>query len=91
VAYRRGRLRSRRALAQLGLPQGEIPIALVFFNLGVEIGQLMFVALFLGLRWAARPLKIVWPRWSESLPAYIIGTIAAFWFIERTSGLFAII
>jgi hypothetical protein len=78
------------ALTQLGLPQSEIPLALLFFNVGVEIGQLMFVGVFLALGWALRQLQVTWPRWSEAVPAYAIGTIAAFWFIERTSGLFAI-
>jgi hydrogenase/urease accessory protein HupE len=71
------------ALTQLGLPPGEIPQALLFFNLGVEIGQLIFVATFLALAWALRKLQVAWPRWSEPLPAYAIGTVAAFWFIER--------
>jgi hypothetical protein len=78
------------ALTQLGLPQSEIPLALLFFNVGVEIGQLMFVGVFLALGWALRQLQVTWPRWSESVPAYAIGTIAAFWLIERTSGMFAI-
>jgi HupE / UreJ protein len=73
------------ALSQLGLPPGDIPLALLFFNIGVEIGQLMFVATFLALAWALRALQVAWPRWSEPLPAYAIGTVAAFWFIERTS------
>ena len=78
------------ALTQLGLPPGEIPLALLFFNVGVEIGQLMFVGVFLALAWALRQLQVSWPRWAAPLPAYAIGTIAAFWLIERTSGFFAI-
>jgi HupE / UreJ protein len=78
------------ALTQLGLPPGEVPLALLFFNVGVEIDQLMFVAVVLALGWALRQLQVRWPRWAEPLPAYAIGTIAAFWLIERTSGLFAI-
>ena len=78
------------ALAELGLPPGEIPLALLFFNVGVEIGQLMFVSSFLALTWALRQLQVTWPRWSEPLPAYAIGTVAAFWFIERTSAMVAI-
>ena len=73
------------ALSQLGLPPGEVPQALLFFNVGVEIGQLMFVPTFLALVWALRALQVSWPRWSEPLPAYAIGTVAAFWFIERAS------
>ena len=78
------------ALTQLGRPPGEVPLALLFFNIGVEIGQLLFVALVLALGWALRQLQVSWPRWAASLPAYAIGTLAAFWFIERTSGLLAI-
>ena len=78
------------ALSQLGLPASEISIALLFFNLGVEIGQLMFVAVVLALAWALGQLRVRWPRWAQPLPAYAIGTIAAFWFIERTSGLFGV-
>jgi HupE / UreJ protein len=77
------------ALTQLGLPPDEIPLALLFFNVGVEVGQLMFVATFLALAWALRQLQVSWPRWAEPLPAYAIGTVAAFWFIERTSAIVA--
>jgi hypothetical protein len=78
------------ALTELGLAPREIPLVLLFFNLGVEIGQLMFVAAFLALAWALRQLQVSWPRWTAPLPAYAIGTIAAFWFIERTSGFLVI-
>jgi hypothetical protein len=78
------------ALTALGLTPGEIPVALLFFNLGVEIGQLMFVAACLALAWALRQLQVSSPRWAAPLPAYAIGTIAAFWFIERMNGFWAI-
>jgi HupE / UreJ protein len=71
------------ALAEIGLPAGEIPLALLFFNLGVEIGQLMFIGAVLSLRWAAQRLEVAWPAWAEPLPAYAIGTVASFWLIER--------
>jgi len=71
------------ALADIGLPAAEVPVALLFFNLGVEIGQLLFVAAVLSLRWAVRTLQLGWPRWAEALPAYAIGTIASFWFMQR--------
>jgi hypothetical protein len=74
------------ALTQLGLPPREIPLALLFFNVGVEVGQLMFVATFLVLAWALRQLRVSLPHPAAPLPAYAIGTLAAFWFIERTSG-----
>jgi hypothetical protein len=75
------------ALAAVGLPAAEVPVALLFFNLGVEAGQLLFVAAVLGLRVALERLPIRWPAWAEPLPAYAIGTIASFWFMERLAAL----
>ncbi len=72
------------ALGQVGLPAAEIPLALLFFNVGVEVGQLVFVAVCLSLVWTFRRLEVAWPSRLEPLPAYLIGTLAAFWFIERT-------
>ena len=74
------------ALVQVGLPQTEIPTALLFFNVGVELGQLMFVAVVLGLIWASLKIKISWPEWVKWVPPYAIGSIAAFWLIERIVG-----
>ena len=71
------------ALTALGLPQGEIPLALLFFNVGVEVGQVTFVLLVLAMLWSYRRLEVVWPSWSEPLPAYGIGAMGAFWFITR--------
>jgi hypothetical protein len=71
------------ALTGLGLPAAEIPIALLFFNVGVEIGQLMFVIFFLAMGWAFHTLQVKWPQWSQLLPVYSIGTIAMVWFIGR--------
>jgi hydrogenase/urease accessory protein HupE len=71
------------ALTGLGLPPDDIPIALLFFNVGVEIGQLMFVAFFLVMGWAFRTLEVKWPSWGEAVPAYAIGTVAMYWFIGR--------
>ena len=72
------------ALTEVGLPQTEIPLALLFFNLGVEAGQLMFVAGVLAVTWMISKMKFRWPVWAEQVPAYGIGSLAAFWFIERT-------
>ncbi len=72
-------------LAQLGLPKGEIPAALLLFNVGVEIGQLAFVLLILLLERAFRLLEIHWPRLVERLPGYIVGTLGAFWTIQRVA------
>lgn len=72
-------------LAALGLPHAEIAPALLLFNIGVEIGQLAFVLLVVGLERAFHILKINWPRWVEMLPAYTLGTLGAFWTIQRIS------
>ena len=43
------------ALSEIGLPQGDIPLALLFFNVGVEVGQLLFIAAVLGVHRADAP------------------------------------
>lgn len=70
-------------LVRLGLPQGEIPVALLAFNCGVEMGQLMFVAGVLLLERAFRLMEIRWPRPLQYAPAYVLGTSAAYWTIDR--------
>jgi hydrogenase/urease accessory protein HupE len=72
------------ALAEVGLPAAEIPLALFSFNAGIELGQLAFVAVVLAAAAALKRLAPVWPRWSQAVPAYGIGALAAFWFLERT-------
>jgi hydrogenase/urease accessory protein HupE len=72
-------------LAALGLPQGEIPLALLLFNVGVEIGQLAFVILVLLLERSFRILAIHWPQIVERLPGYAVGTLGAFWTIQRVA------
>ncbi len=76
------------ALSQVGLPANEIPLALLLFNVGVEIGQLMFIAAVLVVLAVVRQLKIRWPMWIQPVPAYAIGSIAAFWFIGRVVAFF---
>jgi len=71
-------------LTAMGLPQTEIPLALLFFNVGVELGQLAFVLFVLALVRSFRTLEIRWPRWAELFPGYAVGTLGAFWFIQRT-------
>jgi len=71
------------ALAGLGIERKLLPVALAFFNIGVEIGQLAFVFLVLALIWAHRRLSVTLPQWAGLLPAYGIGSVAAFWFIGR--------
>jgi hypothetical protein len=75
-------------LTTMGLPQAEIPLALLLFNAGVEIGQLFFVAVMVGLERAFRTLEISWPRAVQALPGYAVGTLGAFWTIQRTLVLF---
>ncbi len=70
-------------LAQLGLPKGEIPLALLLFNVGVEVGQLAFVLLILLLERSFHLLEIHWPRIVERAPGYLVGTLGAFWTIQR--------
>ncbi len=73
------------ALSQLGLPPGDIPLALLFFNLGVEAGQLAFVVLTLGVIAQLRRLRL--PEWAPILPPYAIGSFAMFWVIQRTAAM----
>src|SRR5215468_660726 len=77
------------ALAGLGLERALLPVALLFFNIGVEIGQLAFVLLVLALIWAHRRLGAVLPSWGEALPAYAIGSVSMFWFFGRAVRVFA--
>ncbi len=72
------------ALTSAGLPRGDLPLALVSFNVGVELGQLGFVALVLSLERSFRVLKMRWPRWAEVLPGYTVGTLGAYWTVQRT-------
>jgi len=74
------------ALAEVGLPHNEIPLALLMFNVGVELGQLMFVAAILVLIAVLHGFRKQWPLWMRQLPAYGIGGLAAFWLIERVNG-----
>ena len=75
------------ALAQVGMPAGEIPLALFSFNVGIELGQLLFVAGILVARSTLAAIPIRWPRVAAQIPAYAIGTFAAFWVLERVSAL----
>ena len=71
------------ALAEVGLPDGEIPLALLGFNVGIEFGQLLFVAVVLVVRVLLRPLAHRTPGWLADAPVYAIGSLAAFWCYER--------
>lgn len=71
------------ALAEVGLPRGEIPLALLAFNVGIEVGQLVFVAVVLA-GWAlVRSTPLAWRRPLRRAPAYAIGSLAVLWILER--------
>jgi len=73
------------ALSGVGLPRAELPLALLSFNLGLEIGQVAFVLLIVLLQHLLQQLEISWPRWVEALPAYMVGSLGAFWTMQRTA------
>ncbi len=75
------------ALYEVGLPGHAIPLALCLFNVGVEVGQLLFVAAVLTLLALARRVVTAPPRWAEWVPAYGIGAVAMYWTIQRVSTL----
>lgn len=75
------------ALLDVGLPQPEIPIALLFFNVGVEVGQLIFVTLVLAVRRLLLSLPVRWPVWAAYAPVYLIGVTGAYWVIERVGSM----
>jgi len=73
------------ALEATGILSGEIPLALLAFNLGIEVGQLLFIACvlaFAGLLSSGLPTRL--PAQCRLLPAYAIGTVAFAWVIERS-------
>lgn len=81
------------ALSEIGLPQTEIPAALLAFNIGVEIGQVLFVATLLFVFWLiSKGLKITqfgtadWLKKIEMPAAYGIGSVAMLWTVERVLG-----
>lgn len=80
------------ALREIGLPVSDVPLALLAFNIGVEAGQLLFIFAVLGLWMAAarllrRDARVVAPGGRVmTVAAYAVGTVAAFWTIERIVG-----
>ena len=71
------------AMSAAGLPSADVPLALLSFNVGVELGQLAFVAVVLLLARSLRAFALRWPRSVEVLPAYAVGSLGAFWLIQR--------
>ena len=86
-------------LRDIGLPQTELPTALLFFNVGVEIGQVLFVLALLAAFFILRPVFVrllqsarEGQAHSSSLTvgaSYVIGTVASFWMIQRVAGFWA--
>jgi hydrogenase/urease accessory protein HupE len=76
------------ALREVGLPESDIPLALFTFNLGVELGQLLFVGTVLVALAVLRRFLIRLPLWMHKVPAYAIGTMASCWWLQRMATLF---
>ncbi len=71
------------ALAEVGLPQSELPLALLFFNIGIELGQIAFIAVIAAIGAALMRLPVLAvPSW-RALPVYVLGSLSAMWCIER--------
>ena len=73
------------ALSEVGLPPGHIPVALLFFNVGVEIGQLLFVGAVLAVIAVCRSYIAKLPYWAKLAPPYVIGSAAMFWVFQRVA------
>jgi len=73
------------ALSEVGLPQGQIPLALLFFNVGVEAGQLLFIAAILGSLAVFRRTRLPLPGWTILMLPYTIGVVAMFWLVQRVA------
>ncbi len=76
------------ALREAGVPQDGVGTALLFFNLGVEAGQLIFIMAVLAFMIAWKRAKAPTPHWAWQAPVYFIGICSAYWFLERTWGVF---
>jgi hydrogenase/urease accessory protein HupE len=70
-------------LSEAGLPAGHVPTALLFFSAGVEAGHFMFIGVVLAFIALVRLIRIPFPRWTELVPPYAIGSVAMFWVIQR--------
>ena len=73
------------ALSELGLPEHAIPLALFMFNIGVETGQILFLGAVLAVMAALRRAPVAWPAGSWRLMPYAIGSLAAFWTVQRVT------
>ena len=73
------------ALKEIGLPQSDVPLALLTFNLGVEAGQLLFVFAVVGASTLVRRLLSFERAWFRTALGYGIGSLAAVWFVQRVA------
>ena len=71
------------ALAETGLPQDNLPLALLFFNVGIEIGQIAFILVVLALWMLVRRPLAPWQDRLLPIPVYVLGALSAMWCIER--------
>ena len=76
------------ALREVGVPEQAVPLALLFFNVGVELGQLLFIAAVFGVGWLVRTSAVPVPQGWQRAAAYGIGSVAAFWVVQRTVAIF---
>ena len=73
-------------LQEIGLPQQDVPLALLTFNIGVEIGQLIFISIILIFFKIYKSLNVTTPKWLINVVPYLLGAISSFWLIERILG-----
>jgi len=76
------------ALSEVGIPTQAVPLALLFFNVGVELGQLSFIAAIFGVGWLVQHSALRVPQGWRRAVAYGIGSVAALWVVQRTVAIF---
>lgn len=79
------------ALSETGLPDADVPLALLSFNLGIELGQLAFVAALLVVAATLRPWLVRLPSTALRIPAYAVGTLGAYWLVARSETLLGMV
>jgi hypothetical protein len=70
-------------LKSIGLPQDEIPLSLLSFNMGIEIGQLLFISVVISLLYTLKHYIKINELKIKIVLAYVVGTLSSYWFIER--------
>lgn len=75
------------AMAEIGLPPDSALVALLLFNIGIEVGQLMIIGVVLLANFAWRHVEPDIPTWVYRVPVYLIGGMSSFWLIDRTTGI----